>query len=436
METLKFDLNKEGKKFKLLNATNGGPWHKRHANDQYRSNFADYKAAGIPYSRNHDSAVCGIYGGPYSHDITYIFPNFDADPYDPNSYDFPCTDESILVCLDAGTQTFFRLGQTIEHQIKKHGTLPPKDFKKWAVICEHIIRHYNEGWANGYELNMPYWEIWNEPDLDPDDSPNKRTWGGTRAQFFDLYEITAKHLKECFPRLKIGGPAIAYNEEWAEAFLCEMQKRNVPIDFFSWHIYCTEPCHMTAKAERMKALLDRYGYGKAESILNEWNYVRGWEDDYVYSLKAIHGVKGAAFTMACICESQQAPIDMLMYYDTRPSCFNGVFDYYTYEKLPGYYPFYWYGMLYDCEKEIKAENTINNIYSLCGVDKSGKVTAIIVHYSENDSTESKRISVDFGKESTYEIFLLDKNRLGEKQETADRLEFDMEVFTAVLIKEV
>ena len=79
MEILKFDLNSSGSKFKILNSTNGGPWHRRYANDQFRSNFADYKSARIPYSRNHDSAVCGIYGGPYSHDITYIFPDFDAD---------------------------------------------------------------------------------------------------------------------------------------------------------------------------------------------------------------------------------------------------------------------------------------------------------------------------------------------------------------------
>ena len=159
METLKFDLSKKGGHFKVLNATNGGPWHKRHATDQYRSNFEHYKAARIPYSRNHDSAVHGVYGGPYSHDITCIFPDFDTDVNDPASYDFACTDEAILVCLDAGTQTFFRLGQTIEHQIKKHGTIPPKNFKKWAEICEHIIRHYNEGWADGYHLNIQYWEI-------------------------------------------------------------------------------------------------------------------------------------------------------------------------------------------------------------------------------------------------------------------------------------
>ena len=50
MKTLKFDLNQKGNNIKILNATNGGPWHKRHSNDQYRSNFQDYKAARIPYS--------------------------------------------------------------------------------------------------------------------------------------------------------------------------------------------------------------------------------------------------------------------------------------------------------------------------------------------------------------------------------------------------
>ena len=117
METLYFNCEKKGGPIKRLNATNGGPWHKRHAKDQYHTNFEDYRAARIPYSRNHDSGVVGIYGGPYSHDITRIFPNFDRDVNDPTAYEFPNTDESILVTLDAGTKTFFRLGQTIEHQI-------------------------------------------------------------------------------------------------------------------------------------------------------------------------------------------------------------------------------------------------------------------------------------------------------------------------------
>ena len=435
MEKLRFDLSKKSGSFKILNATNGGPWHRRHANDQLRSNFEYYKSARIPYSRNHDSAVCGIYGGPYSHDISCIFPQFDDDEHSEDSYDFPCTDESILVSLDAGTETFFRLGQTIEHQIKKHGTIPPKDFKKWAIICEHIIRHYNEGWANGYNLNIQYWEIWNEPDLDADDSDNKRTWGGTKAEFFDLYEITAKHLKERFPSLKIGGPALAWNEEWAEDFLCEMKKRNVPIDFFSWHIYCTEPRHLTDKAERIKLLLNKYGYENAESILNEWNYVKGWEKEYLYSLKAIHGIKGASFVMSCMCASQQAPLDMLMYYDTRPSGFNGVFDFYTYEKLKGYYAFYWYGMFYDCEKEVKPLNEIDNVYSLCGVDKNGKTTIILTYYSDNDNLGKKNISLELGKTGEYEIYKVSDEYNGELIDVTKNLTFDLELFDMLMIKE-
>ncbi len=437
METLKFDLSKKGGKFKILNATNGGPWHKRHTTGQYRSNFEEYKAARIPYSRNHDSAMHPIYGGPYSHDITCIFPNFDADVNDPASYDFACTDESILVTLDAGTETFFRLGQTIEHQIKKHGTLPPADFNKWAEICEHIIMHYNYGWADGYELGIEYWEIWNEPDLGCD-SPNKPTWGGTPEEFFEFFEISAKHLKKRFPNLKIGGPAFLGYMDWGEAFLSHMQKNNVPMDFFSWHVYPTKGSQeMTDKAYKIKNLLEKYGYGKIESILNEWNYVRGWKDKFQYSIDAIRGLKGAAFVMSCICDAQKCDaIDMLMYYDTRPSVFCGVFDFYNCKPLKGYYPLYWYGMFYDMESEIRCEAESENIYTLCGTDKEGKVLCVVVNYSDDDDAKETEVKVDFGKNGRYEIYKVDSQKDGQLIETTENLEFTLENQSFILIKEI
>lgn len=435
--TLKFDLTKKTGFFKCLNATNGGPWHKRHANDQPMSNFECYKAARIPYSRNHDSNLgSSTYGGPYAHDISAIFPNFDADPTLPESYDFACTDEAILVTLDAGTETFFRLGQSIEHQIKKHGTIPPKDFKKWAVVCEHIIRHYNEGWADGYHLNIQYWEIWNEPDLDSDDSPNKRTWGGTKAQFFELYAITASHLKQCFPHLKIGGPALAGNERWAEDFLKEMHTRNIEIDFFSWHIYCSEPEQMAAMARRIRKKMDDNGYENAESILNEWNYVQNWSDKFIESIKTITGMKGAAFVLACMSVAQHSPIDMLMYYDTRPSCFNGIFDYYTAQPLKGYYVFKWYGMFYDMICEIPCQTEIENIYTLCGCDKEGKLLATVTYYTDVKNALEKTIDIDFGKSGEYEIYLLDEGNNGELLYRTRNLNLTMQPNSVILIREI
>ena len=300
-----------------------------------------------------------------------------------------------------------------------------------------MIRHYNEGWADGYQLNIKYWEIWNEPDLDPDDSTNKRTWGGTQAQFFDLYEIAAKHLKSCFPNLRIGGPALAHREDWASAFLAEMSKRNVPLDFFSWHIYCTEPWHMIDKAERMKKLLVNNGYGDTETILNEWNYVRGWTEDFKYSIMAIHGIKGAAFTMACISEVQRSDaLDMLMYYDTRPSAFCGAFDYYSFEPLKGYYPLMWYGKFYDMDAYVPCLSDEKNLYTLCGVDKDGKLLCVVTHYSEDDSTPAADVKLDFGREGKFEVYLLDADHDGELVGETNTTEFTMKCHSCLLLKEI
>ena len=147
-------------------------------------------------------------------------------------------------------------------------------------------------------------------------------------------------------------------------------------------------------------------------------------------------MKGAAFEMACISAGQDSPIDMMVYYDTRPGIFNGLFDIYTCERLKGYYPFYWYGMFYDMEAEVKAENKIDDIYSLCGVGADGKLLAVITHYSDDDTTLSKNISVDFGRAGKYEIYLLDEEHDGELYGTTSDLDFVMKNNTVILIKEI
>ena len=428
IRTLKFDLENKQGKFKILNATGGGPWYKRYSSDQLRSNFKDYQAARIPYSRNHDLGL----QEHFSHDVSQIFRNFDADENDPASYDFKITDESILATLDAGTKTFFRLGESIDHGIVVHRSIPPKDFHKWARICEHIIAHYTEGWADGYELDMPYWEIWNEPDL------GKCTWTGTKEAFFDLYEIAAKHLKNRFPHLKIGGPAVTGGgDEWAKEFLFEMKRRDVPIDFFSWHAYRKTPDNIMRKAAYIKSILIESGYTETESILNEWNYVRDWSANFQYSINAIHSAKGASFIMGMICESQASSIDMLMYYDTRRSAFNGIFDFYSYKPLKGYWALAWYGQnYYDLENYIPQTKKEKDLYTLCGTDKDGKITCIVTHYSENDRTKPKRVKLDFGRAAKFEAWLVDEDNDAKKIRVTKNLEFDMKVHSYILLKEI
>ena len=161
--------------------------------------------ASIQHSRLHDTG--GAFGGNKFVDIHNIFRDFDADENLEESYDFAFTDILIEGLMKANCKPIFRLGETIEnyHYIKAYRIFPPKDNAKWARICEHIIRHYNEGWANGFHYGIEYWEIWNEPDNGRDDTENQM-WHGTMEQFFALYETTAKHLKSVFgDTIKVGG---------------------------------------------------------------------------------------------------------------------------------------------------------------------------------------------------------------------------------------
>ena len=244
--------------------------------DWYRETFGALDVAGI---RFHDVTYANP--GLALVDISRIFPLPHADADDPRNYRFGPTDDYIAYCREFTNEIEFRIGEQIEHYKSHYRVFPPKDYAKWARICEHIIRHYNECWDNGYRLNIRYWEIWNEPDLRDDPSIHNETWTGTRIQFFDFYETVAKHLKKCFPSLRIGGPSLARSVDYAEAFLSEMGKRNVPLDFFSWHIYAGYPEKLTIKAGKYRALLDAYGYEKTESILNEYNYVNDWQLGYV-----------------------------------------------------------------------------------------------------------------------------------------------------------
>lgn len=349
---------------KAMNAVNNGPTKARA--DQSRGNFADFQALRIPYARTHDSIDQATSNG-HTVDISAVFPDFNADETDPANYDFAYTDLFLDTIIAAGAEPFFRLGQTIENGIKKYHVKPPKDFSKWARICEHVMAHYLEGWADGFKHDIRYWEIWNEPDAQPDEKKDiSCQWGGTKAQFFSFFEIAAKHLKKRFPDRMIGGPSLGFSKKWAEEFLAYQQKAGTPIDFFSHHWYgryatarrgtgvC--PHSMSEQSSEIRKLLDSHGYGKSESILNEWNYVRGWSDEFPYSCLAISSHKGGAFVAAAMSDCQNAPVDMLMYYDARPgTVFNGLFDLYTLKPRPAYYALLCWSLLRELGTQVLAK---------------------------------------------------------------------------------
>ncbi len=374
--TVRIDFSTPCGRIKPLNATNNGPV--RCGTYHALSNFDDYRAARIPYARTHDSAL-GEAWGPHAVDVSAVFPSFDADPDDPANYDFAVTDAYLADIVAAGTGIYYRLGQSIENSpVKKYHIYPPADYRKWAVICEHIIRHYTEGWADGYLYENVFWEIWNEPDL-----TSGNTWGGTEAQFFDFFEVAAKYLKARFPHQKIGGPALAGHFEWLERFLAAMQRRAVPLDFISWHDYGCDPHRLFAFAQTAKEMAARYGYGDAEMHLTEWNYIQKWgpADDLRYSMRAFRGQKGGAYVAACMALLQRGALDKMFYYDARVGQFNGMFDEYL-QPLPAYYALSAFSDLAELGTAVKTGTDRKALYAAAAAN--GQKGAVLLSYFDND----------------------------------------------------
>lgn len=461
MERIKIDFNKAVGAIKPMNGTNNGP---RIPLDpvvgQNTGNMQLYKELEMPFARTHDAALSPNFGGEHTVDIHCIFPDFDADVNDPASYDFELTDRYVQTIELTGTKTFYRLGESIEFRPKKYAIVVPKDFKKWAQICEHIIRHFNEGWANGFHYNIEYWEIWNEADGDmADEGANKRTWAGTPEEFYEMYCVAARHLKDCFPNLKIGGPAMSnayacgwktdFEEtslKWLEGFFEYITTREyeVPLDFFSWHCYDCEPKVIGKAAEFVKGYLIKYGYENAESVMNEWNYVTSFSDDgWVYSLYTMQNTKGAAYVAAYMTVAQDSPVDILMYYDASPGVtMNGLFRPIDLEKGRTYYTMQAFRDLRRLGTEVETVSEADEIYTLAAKNDANDYGIMVTYFTNNDDAQNKVIELDMKKVGVKELdfYILSETKNLElvKKEFSSTdntvLYFDMEPNSVLLIK--
>src|SRR5574340_370894 len=177
-----------------LHGVNSGPIHYGGTLDL--SGY--FRELAVPWTRLHDCH----WPNTDVVDIHAVFPDLRADPSGPESYHFDRTDDYIQSIVDTGSGIVFRLGESIEHSKKKYYVHPPADPERWAAVCVGIVRHYNEGWANGFRHKIRYWEIWNEPENRP------AMWSGTDEDYYRLYSAASKAIKAQCPDVLVGGPAV------------------------------------------------------------------------------------------------------------------------------------------------------------------------------------------------------------------------------------
>ena len=388
--------------------------------------FHYLKEAGIPYSRLHD--VGGVYAQCRYVDIPNVFKDFDADADDPKNYSFAFTDILLKKLVEQGVEPFYRLGVTIENTYEwglgigwKERVVPPKDFAKWARICEHVIRHYTEGWANGFRYKMDYWEIWNEPDNRerPEISP---LWQAPFSEYIRFYGVVAPYLKAKFPHLKIGGfgccgfydavgsdavgaahssPRTVHFVQCAKDFLKAVRDNKWPLDFFSYHSYSDAP-NALKQVAYADELLNSYGFtqDKTERIFNEWLPVVSHEN--------LGTAKQSAQIAAELIGLQNGPCDMACIYDARCGVgnYSPLFNPMTYRPHKAYYAFTAFNELRKCGTAVRT--TVSGAADLWAAAARGEKGAAVM--LANDSDKEIPLTFDFQGRDVGSVRITDKDR--------------------------
>jgi xylan 1,4-beta-xylosidase len=191
------------------------------------------KDIGFSYIRGH---------GLFCDDMA-IYQTYTENGVEKEEYNFRYVDIVFDDYLSLGLKPFVELGfmpeklasgtQTIFYW--KGNVTPPRDYDKWARLVTATVNHWIERYGREEVITWPF-EVWNEPNL-------KGFWkDADMDEYFKLYDVTAKAVKSCDERIRVGGPAICGvdDERWMRCFLERCSKNKLPLDFVTRHAYGTE----------------------------------------------------------------------------------------------------------------------------------------------------------------------------------------------------
>jgi xylan 1,4-beta-xylosidase len=362
-----------------------------------------HRKLNLPATRLHD---CG-WPHPVVVDIPTIYPDFWADPDDPASYRFERTDDYLASLVPLTGNVIYRLGTSIEHTTIKYDTAPPPDFTQWARICVGLIRHLNDGWADGHHFGIRDFEIWNEPDI------GERMWKGTQQQYFELYAHATRAIKRYDSSLRVGGPVVANPKgDLGPNFLDYVAEHQLPLDFFAWHRYASDPADLATHASDIRSLLDERGFGAVDSCLTEWNWVTEWHwagpaarDMHLRNRSS----RGAAFVASSLVLLQDTGLAHANYYSGDTQWF-GLFDEFGIPQK-NYFGLLACRHLFDCQRRVAAAvsaSASHNLVVAAGTTTDGDASTILLSNFEGDSTRvTLETNVPIGGAVTYDVMLLD-----------------------------
>lgn len=327
----------------------------------YGADLTDaYREIGVPYVR-FDCADTAV--SAYAVDLSRIFRDSGADPSDAESYDFSYTDRYVEAAYRAGAEVIFRLGESVDFMGSGKRIAIPEDVDRLARVCINVIRHYNDGWANGFTLGIKRFELWSH---DPALSAREC------LREFELYRSLTTALSFYSEEIKVGGMCFDGQDAVIREFVRYCQKNHVRLDFLTLSCFDSHPQELGQRLRHAVALVRNCGFDETELIVGRWCYtdsevlgaiplerlLGGGGEKFAEGRRRLFeeqsSVKGAAFVGASLIEMLSIPeLETACFFDAQPmlSPWCAISDRFGRPQKP-YYAFKAFGELYRARKQV------------------------------------------------------------------------------------
>jgi len=244
----------------------------------YSANYTEeYNEMQIPSSRTHGEGP-GDMNRIWVHADENGVPVYEGyDPLNLSNYDFNETDQRVQATLaTTHTSVYWRMGYSKAYPTYEDCSdwrSPPDNFTVFAQAAVQVLKHYREGWNDGFYFDsFDVVEVWNEPYLSD-------WWNGTADEYYELFHAVNSAVTsefgdeiEVVAAITIGADSIEFSERFMEL----AQQNNEPIDAIYVHLYRINPSQttyfFTHETESIGAFLAQYGYSENTPVyITEWN---------------------------------------------------------------------------------------------------------------------------------------------------------------------
>lgn len=219
------------------------------------------------------------------------------------SYNWTGLDAAVNSILATGAKPFLALSYMPKAISRGDIVDLPSDWNDWSRVVQATVEHFS-GRSNRNISGVIY-EVWNEPDL----FGGFKSWVSSNylvpageKNYLTLYEYASRGATGArnVNSFELGGPAItALYNDWLTRMINFVDKKNLRLDFFSWHRYNIDLAQFENDVNAAREVADKVpALLGLKFYITEWGHNSENNQGYDSSFSAIQTLAASRVMMA------------------------------------------------------------------------------------------------------------------------------------------